>query len=68
MNFVYFKENYKTRRCSFVFLIFYGIFRILSEFFREPDIQVGYLFGSISMGMLLSMLMILAGVTLFLKK
>ena len=41
-----------------MFLIFYGIFRIFSEFFRQPDAQIGYVFSSISMGMLLSTLMI----------
>ena len=51
-----------------MFLIFYGIFRTFSEFFREPDSQVGYLFDLISMGMMLSFLMILAGIIIFLKK
>ena len=49
MNLTLFKNNYKSGTCSFIFLIFYGIFRIFSEFFREPDSQVGYLFNQISM-------------------
>ena len=68
MNLTLFKNNYKTGTCSFIFLIFYGIFRIFSEFFREPDSQVGYLFNQISMGMILSFLMILAGIIIFFKK
>tara|TARA_X000001036_G_scaffold425965_1_gene452808 strand:- start:811 stop:1593 length:783 start_codon:yes stop_codon:yes gene_type:complete len=68
MNLILFKKNYKTGSCSYMFLIFYGIFRIFSEFFREPDLQVGYLFNLISMGMLLSFLMVLAGIIIFLKK
>ncbi len=64
----YFKKNYKIGTCSYNFLIFYGIFRIFSEFFREPDIQLGYLFGSLTMGMLLSALMILFGVILYKKR
>ncbi len=68
MNLTLFKNNYKSGTCSFIFLIFYGIFRIFSEFFREPDSQVGYLFNQISMGMILSFLMILAGIIIFLKK
>ena len=68
MNFILFKNNYKSGTCSYIFLIFYGIFRIFSEFFREPDLQVGYFFNSISMGMILSILMIIAGVIIFLKK
>ena len=68
MNLILFKNNYKTGTCSYIFLIFYGIFRTFSELFREPDSQVGYLFGSISMGVMLSFLMILAGIIIFLKK
>lgn len=43
------------------FLIFYGLFRILVEFVREPDVQVGYLWGLFTMGQLLSAFMILIG-------
>ncbi len=50
---------------SFLFLIFYGIFRIFSEFFREPDIQIGYVFDLFSMGTILSFLMIVAGLIIF---
>ena len=68
MNFILFKKNYRTGTCSYMFLIFYGFFRIFSEFFREPDGQIGYLFDSISMGMMLSIFMIFGGITIFLKK
>ena len=51
-----------------MFLIFYGLLRIISEFFREPDIQVGYIFGSITMGILLSLFMIFIGAILYSKK
>ena len=68
MNSILFRNNYKTGTCSYIFLIFYGIFRTFSEFFREPDSQVGYLFNLISMGMMLSFLMILAGIIIFFKK
>ena len=68
MNLVLFRKNYKTGTCSYIFLIVYGIFRIFSEFFREPDSQVGFIFGYVSMGMLLSLFMIFAGSILYLKK
>ena len=68
MNLILFKKNYKTGTCSYMFLIIYGIFRIFSEFFREPDSQIGFIFGSLSMGMLLSLFMIFAGSILYLKK
>ncbi len=65
--FLTYKKNIKTGICSSLFLIFYGIFRIFAEQFREPDLQVGYLFGSISLGSFLSFLMVLAGFTMFYK-
>ena len=65
---IYSKKNYKIGMCSSSFLIFYGIFRIFSEFFREPDPQLGYLFGSLTMGILLSALMILFGLILYRKR
>jgi len=43
------------------FAIVYGLARIASEFFREPDPQLGFLWGGLTMGMLLSVPMILAG-------
>ena len=61
LNIIFFKKHYKIGQCSLLFLVFYGFFRILSEFFREPDIQMGYLIGQISMGMVLSLLMIIIG-------
>ena len=68
MNLILFKKNYKIGTCSYLFLIFYGIFRMLAEQFREPDLQVGYLFDFISMGAVLSFFMILAGITIFLMR
>ncbi|MDC0903161.1 prolipoprotein diacylglyceryl transferase [Pelagibacteraceae bacterium] len=68
MNLIIFKKNYKIGTCSFMFLIFYGLFRIISEFFREPDAQIGYLFNIVSMGMFLSALMIATGIIIFLRK
>ena len=59
------KKNYIIGTCSYSFLISYGFFRIISELFREPDIQVGYLFNIISMGTILSLLMILTGVIIY---
>ena len=65
LNFLILKKNYKTGMCSYLFLILYGIFRVISEFFREPDSQIGYLFNLFSMGTILSVSMILAGTALF---
>lgn len=62
------KKNYIVGNCSFCFLIFYGIFRVIGEFFREPDIQIGYIFNFLSMGTILSLIMILAGIIMFLLR
>ena len=47
-----------------LFGIGYGIARIVCEFFREPDPQLGFLFGGATMGMLLSVPLILIGIGL----
>ncbi|HEY3278057.1 MAG TPA: prolipoprotein diacylglyceryl transferase [Syntrophorhabdaceae bacterium] len=47
-----------------LFLILYGAFRIFCEIFREPDVQLGYIFGILSMGQILSIFMILTGLAL----
>lgn len=65
LNIIINKKNYLTGTCSYLFLIFYGIFRIFSELFREPDIQIGYIFNFITMGMILSLFMILSGIVLY---
>jgi phosphatidylglycerol:prolipoprotein diacylglycerol transferase len=46
------------------FIAIYAFARIISEFFREPDPQLGFLWGGLTMGMLLSVPMIIAGAIL----
>lgn len=44
------------------FILGYGICRFTMEFFREPDIQIGFLFGGwLTMGIMLSLPMVLLG-------
>jgi phosphatidylglycerol---prolipoprotein diacylglyceryl transferase len=43
------------------FAVGYGLARSFAELFREPDPQLGFLWGGLTMGMLLSLPMILAG-------
>jgi phosphatidylglycerol---prolipoprotein diacylglyceryl transferase len=62
-----FKKSVKTGTVSALFMILYGLFRIISEQFREPDIQVGYLFDLFSMGSILSFFMILVGLYILKK-
>ncbi|MDR1713923.1 MAG: prolipoprotein diacylglyceryl transferase [Coriobacteriales bacterium] len=49
-----------------LFLLLYGCFRIAVEFVRQPDAQIGYLLstGWLTMGMVLSTPMVLAGIGL----
>jgi phosphatidylglycerol:prolipoprotein diacylglycerol transferase len=44
------------------FIALYGLARITGEMFREPDPQLGFLWGGLTMGMLLSVPMVIAGV------
>jgi phosphatidylglycerol:prolipoprotein diacylglycerol transferase len=43
------------------FAVCYGVARMISELFREPDAQLGFLWGGLTMGMLLTIPLILAG-------
>ena len=43
------------------FITMYGLARITGEHFREPDPQLGFLWGGLTMGMLLSVPMVIAG-------
>ncbi len=42
----------------------YAVARIVSEFFRQPDPQLGFLFGGATMGMLLSLPLLLIGLVM----
>jgi phosphatidylglycerol---prolipoprotein diacylglyceryl transferase len=46
------------------FIAIYALARITGELFREPDPQLGFLWGGLTMGMLLSVPMIVAGIIL----
>jgi len=49
-----------------VFLTLYGCFRFLVEFVRQPDAQIGYLYGDwLTMGQVLSVPLIIAGIIVF---
>lgn len=55
---------FKVRKVGFstgLFIILYGIFRCFVECFRQPDIQIGLFKNIISMGQILSIPMIFAG-------
>lgn len=45
----------------FFFLILYGVGRFVIEFFREPDQQIGFLWGGATMGQILCLTMVAIG-------
>ncbi|MBN1383046.1 MAG: prolipoprotein diacylglyceryl transferase [Deltaproteobacteria bacterium] len=44
-----------------LYLIGYGVFRFFLEFFREPDLHLGFIWAGLTMGQLLCICMILTG-------
>ena len=50
-----------------VFCAGYGFARIVGELWREPDAHLGYLWGPVTMGMVLSVPMVLFGAVLILR-
>ena len=63
---IFFRKNFHGF-ISIVFLVLYGFFRIICEQFREPDNHIGYIFNYLSMGSILSIMMMLFGFFLLLK-
>lgn len=58
----------KPRLATGIFVGGYGIARTIVEFFREPDAHIGYLAGDwLTMGMVLSVPMIIAGLALIIS-
>ena len=64
------RKNYLNNpgKISALFLIFYSLFRFIAEFFRSPDPQIGYLISTLTLGQLISILFLMAGVLLFYLK
>ena len=51
---------------SGLFLLCYGLFRFVIEFFRQPDEQIGLFLNMISMGQILCLPMIIGGILILL--
>jgi phosphatidylglycerol:prolipoprotein diacylglycerol transferase len=56
------KRNWAVGTRIAIFLLGYAAARIFCENFREPDAQLGFIFANITMGMLQSSAMIVAGI------
>ncbi len=61
------KKIKQTNYTTGVFLIFYSLFRILCEFFREPDFHIGFVVSTFSMGQLLSLPTLFLGIYFMVK-
>ena len=65
----YYKKFYKCKgELIGLYLISYGFFRFLCEFWREPDVQLGFIIGSFTMGQILSSFMIVLGIGVFIYR
>jgi len=61
-------KKYIIGTISGLFLIFYSIFRFLIEYLREPDYHLGLIFYYFSMGQLLCIPFLLAGLWIVVRK
>ena len=61
-------QKYIIGNISGLFLIFYSIFRFLIEYLREPDYHLGLVFYYFSMGQLLCIPFLLAGIFILVRK
>ena len=61
------KKNFakKTGQISCLFLVLYSFFRIITEFFRTPDLHIGYLFFNLTLGQLISAVFLSIGLALY---
>jgi len=57
----FFKRNFYRGTVFWALIAFYGLFRFLAEFVREPDAQIGFDLGPFTRGQLLSFPMLVIG-------
>ena len=65
LNYLYKRLSPQTGLISALFLILYSIFRFVIEYSREPDAQLGFVMMSFTMGQLISVFTLLAGICLY---
>ena len=66
---LYFYRKYKKfdGELICVYVILYAIFRFLTEFLREADVQIGYFSFGLSLGQILSVFMLILGFSAYIK-
>lgn len=60
------KEKIKNKMFG-LYIVGYALMRIIAEFFRQPDAQIGYIGSYFTLGQLLSFIMLIAGCLLIFK-
>ena len=65
LNFIFSRDGKKSGYISSLFLIYYSIFRFFIEFTREPDEQIGLLMLNLSMGQIISVIVLILGIILW---
>ncbi|MWN90748.1 prolipoprotein diacylglyceryl transferase [Gilliamella sp. Pra-s65] len=63
---IFIRKPRPTGSVSGLFLLCYGLFRFVIEFFRQPDEQLGLFLNVISMGQILCLPMIIGGILIIL--
>ena len=58
----------RTGTVSAVFAVLYAVFRMSMEQFRQPDAQLGFFFGHVTMGQMLSLPLLIAGLAVLWAK
>ncbi|MFZ5775289.1 MAG: prolipoprotein diacylglyceryl transferase [Thermodesulfobacteriota bacterium] len=64
----YWRNHWPAGSLTALFLIGYGLCRVAVELVREPDAQLGFVIGSLTMGQLLSFAMLAAGLAILLLR
>ncbi|WP_339046474.1 prolipoprotein diacylglyceryl transferase [Candidatus Mesenet endosymbiont of Agriotes lineatus] len=69
LNLLLFFTNLRSYRGTLtgIGMILYAVIRFLIEFFREPDLQIGYLLFNLTMGQLLSIPMVIIGMIIIIS-
>jgi phosphatidylglycerol---prolipoprotein diacylglyceryl transferase len=63
------RKRVRISGCLFsLYLIGYGLVRFFLEFFRQPDQQLGFILGYFTMGQILCLSMVIAGLIIFVKR
>ena len=69
LNYIFKKYFSKTPGIiSSLFLIYYSLFRFMTEYTREPDVQLGFILLNFTLGQIISIIFFITGLILFYKK